>query len=389
MLAEGVEIKRELVIGIILTLLLTSMLTLAFNIEPVSATDSPYIAVIPASTVEPALTPGMNYTISINTDYNGDDVWGFQFKLTFSPNVLEGIEVVNGDLITEDVGTTIWNPGTFDNNAGTLSYTGSIFFKIGLPKPVTSGPGTLANITFRVIGRGISDITLETQGSERTILMGYTEGGHGNQYNIIDPETMPDQIQHGFFDNRLQIVIATLDIDPDRLNLKSRGRWITAYIQLPEGYDPEGIDAATILLNETIAPILDPKYDFVTNSSEYLIDYDSDGILERMVKFSRAEVAEYITSVLGVEYGNVTLTIAGELYDGTQFEGTCQIKVLFPGDADDDGDVDFDDFAILAGCYGMSIENPSFNPLADFDEDGYVKYDDFLILAGNYGKTAS
>ncbi len=61
--------------------------------------------------------------------------------------------------------------------------------------------------------------------------------------------------------------------------------------------------------------------------------------------------------------------------------------MLFPGYADDDGDVDFDDFTILADCYGMSIENPGFNSLADFDEDGHIKYDDFLILAGNYGKT--
>jgi hypothetical protein len=43
--------------------------------------------------------------------------------------------------------------------------------------------------------------------------------------------------------------------------------WITAYIQLPEGYNPEDIDATTILLNGTISPVLDPKYDFVTNSS--------------------------------------------------------------------------------------------------------------------------
>ncbi len=182
------------------------------------------------------------------------------------------------------------------------------------------------------------------------------------------------------------VISATIDVGPDTLNLKSKGKWITSYIQLPEGYSAEDIDAATILLIETIAPVLDPKYDFVTNSSEHLTDHDNDGVLERTVKFSRAEMAEYITSVLGVEYGNVNLAITGELYDGTPFQGTCTIKVLSPGDADDDGDVDFDDFTILAGCYGMSIENPSCNPLADFDEDGCINYADFLILAGNYGK---
>jgi len=71
---------------------------------------SPYIAVVPGSTVDPALAPGMDYTISVYTDYDGSDVWGFEFDLTYNPNVLEGIEVVNGDLITEDVGPTMWNP---------------------------------------------------------------------------------------------------------------------------------------------------------------------------------------------------------------------------------------------------------------------------------------
>ena len=125
-----------------------------------------------------------------------------------------------------------------------------------------------------------------------------------------------------------------------------------------------------------------------TNSSEYIVDHDGDGILERMVKFNRTEVASWIHDDLGIEYGDVTLTIAGELFDGTPFEGTDVIKVLFPGDADDDGAVTSHDFSIFAGCYGVSIENPSYNPLADFNEDGCINSEDFSILAGNYGRRA-
>jgi hypothetical protein len=32
-------------------------------------------------------------------------------------------------------------------------------------------------------------------------------------------------------------ITATIDIDPDVLNLKGNGKWVTAYIELPEGYD--------------------------------------------------------------------------------------------------------------------------------------------------------
>jgi len=183
------------------------------------------------------------------------------------------------------------------------------------------------------------------------------------------------------------VIFATTDVNPDALNLKSKGKWITAYVQLPEEYNPEDIDASTILLNETIQPVLDPKYDFVTNSSEYIVDHNGDGILERMVKFNRTEVASWICNILGIQYGNVTLAITGEA-DGTSFEGTDTVKVLLPGDADDDGDVDSNDFYIFSGCYGISIENSSYNPSADFNQDGYINSEDFYILSGNYGKTA-
>ena len=50
---------------------------------------SPYIRVVPEETVDPTIEPGMNYTISIYTDYAGSDIWGWQFNLTFNPSVLQ------------------------------------------------------------------------------------------------------------------------------------------------------------------------------------------------------------------------------------------------------------------------------------------------------------
>ena len=179
---------------------------------------------------------------------------------------------------------------------------------------------------------------------------------------------------------------ATVNIDPDTLNLRSKGKWITSYIELPEGYNVSDIDIYSIRLNDTIPVSLlaNPPVPVPIEIG----DYDSDGIPDLMVKFNRTEVASWVYIDLGIEYGNVTLTISGQLFDGTPFEGIDTVKVLFPGDADDDADVDFDDLIIFSGCYGMSVENPSYIPLADFDEDGYINFDDFLILAGNYGKTA-
>jgi len=191
--------KNKAVSGIMLTLLLTSMLTLAFNIQPVSAVESPYIAVVPSNVTDTTLTLGENFTVSIYTDYNGSDVTGWQFSLRYNPHVLHGVTVTNGDLITTDKHPWAkFIPGTFDNTAGEL-WLPCAFFRSTppAPAPLTSGPGNLSHVTFEVVGLGDSPITL----GDETKLYGYTEGGHGHAYKIINAVTDPDQIQHGYFCN--------------------------------------------------------------------------------------------------------------------------------------------------------------------------------------------
>jgi len=175
---------------------------------------SPYIGVVPGSTVDTALAPGMDYTISIYTDYDGSDVWGFEFDLAYNPNVLEGREVVNGDLITEDVGTTMWQSGTFDNTEGTLVGVGNGFYADpGTAPPLTSGPGILVNITFTVLDYGDSYITL---GDETRLIGAYEVGGEWTQYNIIY-KAWPEPVLDGYFSNvDVQVIhdIAVISVTP-------------------------------------------------------------------------------------------------------------------------------------------------------------------------------
>jgi hypothetical protein len=109
----------------------------------------------------------------------------------------------------------------------------------------------------------------------------------------------------------VESVLATIDVDPDTLNLKSRGQWITAYIELPEGYDVSDIDVSTVMLNTEIQAEIHPTE---------IGDYDTDGIPDLMVKFDRAEVMALLS------VGEATLTITGEV-DGTPFEGSDTIRV--------------------------------------------------------------
>jgi len=98
------------------------------------------------------------------------------------------------------------------------------------------------------------------------------------------------------------------------LNLESKGRWITCYIQLPEGYDLKDIDVSTILIDGVVP-------------AEW---GEAEGNV-LMVKFDRQAVIEYIREVLEITNGEVTLTITGKLYDGTMFEGSDTIRVISRG----------------------------------------------------------
>jgi len=116
-------------------------------------------------------------------------------------------------------------------------------------------------------------------------------------------------------------VVATIDFDPDALNLKSNGEWVTVYIELPPGFDVAGIDASTVLLNGVVPAVTDRRYGWVKNPKSYLMDHDSDGILERMVKFKRADVKGILS--VGKQ---VLIEIMG-LVNGIPFVGWDTIRV--------------------------------------------------------------
>ena len=109
----------------------------------------------------------------------------------------------------------------------------------------------------------------------------------------------------------------TIDFDPDTLYLDSKSRWITAYIELPEGYDYDVsmIDVASLRLNNLIEAELKPVK---------IGDYNENGVADIMVKFSGSAVQEILS------VGDVDLSLSGNLYDGRQFRGSGIIKAICP-----------------------------------------------------------
>lgn len=122
----------------------------------------------------------------------------------------------------------------------------------------------------------------------------------------------------------------SLNIDPDTLNLNSRGRWITAYITT-ENAMAEDIDPSSLLLNDVIAP------------AWWNIQNDTT----LMVKFDRVAVQ----AILPVSNA-VDIKITGQWNDGEAFELHDVIRVIDVG-----GHMESPPLVIrsMEGIYGTSV----------------------------------
>ena len=104
-----------------------------------------------------------------------------------------------------------------------------------------------------------------------------------------------------------------VDFDPDTLNLKSKGKFATVYIELPVDFDASEIDVFSLELNELVPPLPKPVE---------IGDYDSDGINDLMVKFDREELIEVL------EPGEQIIDLTGRLWDGRPIAGFDFIRVI-------------------------------------------------------------
>ncbi len=126
----------------------------------------------------------------------------------------------------------------------------------------------------------------------------------------------------------LPSIEATVDIDPDTLNLKSNGEWISAYIELPAGFDVANIDVGSIVLTvDGVDFYVDPA------APTAIGDYDLDGVSDLMVKFNRAAIRDHLIGVdVDTEDGRfyeVDFNIAGSV-DTTTFLGTDTVRIRLP-----------------------------------------------------------
>lgn len=196
------------------------------------------------------------------------------------------------------------------------------------PEPMT-GIGTGNNI----VAVRLDGVQEHPEGLYASIIVSYVVGVGGveeSRWNALGPETqvgpymdLPytalgdygSEMVLGFEFEEVETIEATIDFDPDVLNPKSKGNWVTCYIELPTGYDLDDIDLGTVLLNGVVHA--DTAHDAAFG------DVDGDGTTDMMLKFSRGAVQDILSP------GDaVTVEVTGSLSDGVEFSGTDTITVL-------------------------------------------------------------
>jgi len=115
------------------------------------------------------------------------------------------------------------------------------------------------------------------------------------------------------------------ELTPNTLNLASRGRWVSGFLEPPAPLAARDIDVSTIRLNGTVA--VDPL------AQSALTDHDGDGVAELMVKFDRTAL-ELTLSEGDEDTVTVTFQTGGHRYSGTDLVRVHRGRVSTPASGD-------------------------------------------------------
>ncbi len=145
-----------------LTLLLISMLTLAFNIQAVETESTTTLSICPQ---ESSAAPGETFSVNV-TVTNVTDLYGWQIMIHFNSTILNASSLARGPFL-ETAGLTLWQVweithpgepyGTIDNTMGYIT-VGDVL-NPPFPPSGATGNGTLVTITFLVKARGITQLS--------------------------------------------------------------------------------------------------------------------------------------------------------------------------------------------------------------------------------------
>ena len=318
---------------------------------------------------------GDTFTLHLNAE-NITDLARWQCDIEFDPNLLEAVEVVEGDFLKEGGATTFFLESTIDNTTGKITGLDAV----RLSRDGVSGTGRLLSVTFKAKATGDTQVTLANlyAGSSKSvaiplnipeIVITVSDVGSARLYFSIDD--IPVRVEDMF---TLHLNIA------DVTNLSG---WLCDIV-----FDPTALEAVEVIEGDFLNK---------SNVSTFFLKSTIDNAAGKVtgigaVRLSKNGVSDTgkLISVTFVakKLGDTQVAIAN-LYAGSsdliaipmsapEIVITVEERVFLPGDVNQDGMVNILDLMHVAQYLG---EDASVNPMSDVNEDGTIGIFDLIIVA--------
>jgi len=150
--------------------------------------------------------------------------------------------------------------------------------------------------------------------------MDFYEGFNGWDVLFTMVQGTPDEVVGIFVRNHIPAAAATIDFDPNTLNLSSGGQYIKCFIELEEGYDVNDIDPYSIKITKIEGVAITPP---VYGTGKAVID---DNTL--MTSFDREEIINALGGII-IPPAYAEVMVVGDVGD-YDFAGTGMIRVINP-----------------------------------------------------------
>ena len=378
-----------------------------------AAGESPIVVV-----ADQAVTPNQQFTVNITIDPTVS-ITGAQFNLLFDSSIATVNSVTEGDLFTQDGASTIFNDGTIDNNAGTVT---NVYSSI-LGATSVSTSGTMATISLTA---GSSTGRLDLNLSNVVIS---DANSNAASYAITDTsvliDTEPVLAQIGAKsvneESALTFTVSASDADGDSLtysasNLPTGASFNTATrvftwtpadgqtgtytvtFSVTDGYltDSESVTMTVNEVNHT------PVITGFTPANNAVFDETDTIIIDVTASDVDGQALSYTIKIDGVTYStsssyfwNTDYSSAGShtilvtVSDGVNAvtsQRTITINNLHPlWDINEDQEVDILDITIVGQKYGTTVEHPY--PRYDVNQDGIINIQDMVVIGYHFGET--
>jgi hypothetical protein len=112
-------------------------------------------------------------------------------------------------------------------------------------------------------------------------------------------------------------VEAEVFIVPNLINLRSNGKWILVFVELPEGYKAKNIELSTVMMNDTISV---EGRTMIIGKRWLLVRFDRNKVISLILSSTHSKTKFMV----------VTLTITGKLNDGSIFQGSDEVIAMLP-----------------------------------------------------------